>query len=94
MKKTLIVAFLFLSFNSLSKDKLDSVWVSPNSYYISKGKITTLINQSQYKNWIAGGVNNLSLTLILDYDFVLKKGDLEWINRLDGAYGLEHSCWV
>jgi|TARA_B100001094_G_C18189050_1_gene805897 hypothetical protein len=88
MKKTLIVAFLFLSFNSLSKDKLDSVWVSPNSYYISKGKITTLINQSQYKNWIAGGVNNLSLTLILDYDFVLKKGDLEWINRLDGAYGL------
>jgi hypothetical protein len=88
MKKIIILLLLFLSFNSYSNLRLDSVWTSPNSYYISKGKITTLLNQSQYSNWIAGGVNNLSLTLILDYDFTLKKGDLEWINRLDGAYGL------
>jgi len=88
MKKIIILLLLFLSFNSYSNFRLDSVWTSPNSYYISKGKITTLLNQSQYSNWIAGGVNNLSLTLILDYDFTLKKGDLEWINRLDGAYGL------
>ena len=66
----------------------DSVLISPDSYYLSKGKITTLLNQSQYSNWIAGGINNLSLTLLLDYDYILKKGDLEWINRLDGAYGL------
>ena len=88
MKKILIVTLLFLSFNSFSNIRLDSVWISPTSYYLSKGKITTLLNQSQYKNWIAGGVNNLSLTLILDYDFTLKNGDLEWINRIDGAYGL------
>ena len=88
MKKIIILLLLFLSFNSYSNLRLDSVWTSPNSYYLSKGKITTLLNQSQYSNWIAGGVNNLSLTLILDYDFTLKKGDLEWINRLDGAYGM------
>jgi len=88
MKKILVLLLLFLSFNSYSNIRLDSVWTSPNSYYLSKGKITTLLNQSQYSNWIAGGVNNLSLTLILDYDFILKNGDLEWINRLDGAYGL------
>ena len=88
MKKILIITLLFLSFNSFSNIRLDSVWTSPTSYYLSKGKITTLLNQSQYKNWIAGGVNNLSLTLILDYDFTLKNGDLEWINRIDGAYGL------
>lgn len=88
MKKILILTLLFLSFNSFSNIRLDSVWISPTSYYLSKGKITTLLNQSQYKNWIAGGVNNLSLTLILDYDFTLKNGDLEWINRIDGAYGL------
>ena len=88
MKKILILTLLFLSFNSFSNIRLDSVWTSPTSYYLSKGKITTLLNQSQYKNWIAGGVNNLSLTLILDYDFTLKNGDLEWINRIDGAYGL------
>ncbi len=88
MKKILIITLLFLSFNSFSNIRLDSVWTSPTSYYLSKGKITTLLNQSQYKNWVAGGVNNLSLTLILDYDFTLKNGDLEWINRIDGAYGL------
>ena len=88
MKKILIVTLLFLFFNSFSNIRLDSVWISPTSYYLSKGKIPTLLNQSQYKNWIAGGVNNLSLTLILDYDFTLKNGDLEWINRIDGAYGL------
>lgn len=78
----------FISLNVYSNKFEDSVWISPNSYYLSKGKITTLLNQSQYSNWIAGGINNLSLTLLLDYDYTLKKGDLEWINRLDGAYGL------
>ena len=78
----------FISLNVYSNKFEDSVWISPDSYYLSKGKITTLLNQSQYSNWIAGGINNLSLTLLLDYDYILKKGDLEWINRLDGAYGL------
>ena len=78
----------FISLNVYSNKFEDSVWISPDSYYLSKGKITTLLNQSQYSNWIAGGINNLSLTLLLDYDYTLKKGDLEWINRLDGAYGL------
>ena len=92
MKKFFILfifLFPYLGWSSnLFKIADDSVWRSPGSYYTSKGKITTLINQSQYKNWIAGGINNLSLTLVLDYDFIVKNGDLEWINRIDGAYGL------
>ena len=88
MRKLFVIIFLFCSSNIYSNTFEDSVWVSPDSYYISKGKITTLLNQSHYSNWIAGGVNNVSLTLLLDYDFNLKRGDLEWINRLDGAYGL------
>ena len=88
MRKLFVIIFLFCSSNIYSNIFEDSVWVSPDSYYISKGKITTLLNQSHYSNWIAGGVNNVSLTLLLDYDFNLKRGDLEWINRLDGAYGL------
>ena len=83
----LLIPYLGIS-NNFLKFKSDSVWTSPDSYYLSKGKVTTLLNQSQYKNWIAGGINNLSLTLILDYDYILKKGDLEWINRIDGAYGI------
>ena len=88
MKKIIFLLMTFISLNVYSNKFEDSVWISPNSYYLSKGKITTLLNQSQYSNWIAGGINNLSLTLLLDYDYTLKKGDLEWINRLDGAYGL------
>ena len=88
MKKIIFLLMTFISLNVYSNKFEDSVWISPDSYYLSKGKITTLLNQSQYSNWIAGGINNLSLTLLLDYDYTLKKGDLEWINRLDGAYGL------
>ena len=91
MRVYLLLLF-FIPFLSHSKNSInilkDSVWTSTESYYLSKGKITSLLNQSQYKNWVAGGINNLSLTLILDYDFTLKKKDLEWINRIDGAYGL------
>ena len=91
MRVYLLLLF-FIPFLSHSKNSInilkDSVWTSTDSYYLSKGKITSLLNQSQYKNWVAGGINNLSLTLILDYDFTLKKKDLEWINRIDGAYGL------
>ena len=90
--RILLLFLFFVPLLSHSKNSInllkDSVWISPDSYYLSKGKITTLLNQSQYKNWVAGGINNLSLTLILDYDFILKKKDLEWINRVDGAYGL------
>ena len=88
MKKILLIFFVLFSIKGYSNKFEDSVWISPDSYYLSKGKITTLLNQSQYSNWIAGGINNLSLTLLLDYDYILKKGDLEWINRIDGAYGL------
>ena len=88
MKKIIFLLMTFISLNVYSNKFEDSVWISPDSYYLSKGKITTLLNQSQYSNLIAGGINNLSLTLLLDYDYILKKGDLEWINRLDGAYGL------
>lgn len=88
MKKILLIFFVLFSTKGYSNKFEDSVWISPDSYYLSKGRITTLLNQSQYSNWIAGGINNLSLTLLLDYDYILKKGDLEWINRLDGAYGL------
>ena len=68
MKKIIFLLMTFISLNVYSNKFEDSVWISPNSYYLSKGKITTLLNQSQYSNWIAGGINNLSLTLLLDYD--------------------------
>ena len=81
MKKIICLLLTFISFNVYSNKFEDSVWISPDSYYLSKGKITTLLNQSQYSNWIAGGINNLSLTLLLDYDYTLKKGDLECLSN-------------
>ena len=76
MRVYLLLLF-FIPFLSHSKNSInilkDSVWTSTESYYLSKGKITSLLNQSQYKNWVAGGINNLSLTLILDYDLPEEK---------------------
>lgn len=53
-----------------------------------KGEFTLLANQSSFKNWLAGGTNNLSGTLNVNYDFNYKKGDFNWDNKIIAAYGL------
>ena len=60
---------------------------------VYKVSIISKLN-SFYKEVFFISCSLICLTLInynndrLDYDYILKKGDLEWINRLDGAYGL------
>jgi hypothetical protein len=53
-----------------------------------KGTVTFLFNQSNFNNWIAGGENNLSGNLGINYDFNYKKGDLTWDNKVLASYGL------
>ncbi len=51
------------------------------------GLISFLANQSSFSNWLAGGENNFSGTLGLNYDFNYKKGNLTWDNKLTASYG-------
>jgi len=56
--------------------------------WTTKGNISFLFNQSTFDNWIAGGENNISGNLGVNYDFNYKKDDWEWDNKLIASYGL------
>lgn len=56
--------------------------------WTKKGTISFLFNQSSFDNWIAGGENNISGNLGVNYDFNYKSDDLSWDNKLIASYGL------
>ena len=59
----------------------------PNGWR-KKGNIVFLFSQSNFNNWIAGGENNLSGNLGINYDFNYKKDKLTWDNKIIASYGV------
>lgn len=59
--------------------------------WTKKGNITFLFNQSNFNNWVAGGENNISGNLGINYDFNYKKEDWTWDNKVLASYGLIQS---
>jgi hypothetical protein len=73
----------------------DSVFVATSpavtdtvSPWTKKGNASLLFNQSTFSNWVAGGENNVSGNLGLNYDFNYAKGDWSWDNKLIASYGI------
>jgi len=56
--------------------------------WFTNGNASLLFNQSTFNNWVAGGENNISGTLGLNYDFNYKKGDWSWDNKIIASYGI------
>lgn len=56
-----------------------------------KGNFSLLFNQSSFSNWVAGGENNLSGNVGINYDFNYKKKDITWDNKVQASYGLIQS---
>ncbi len=54
----------------------------------TKGNASLLFNQSTFDNWLAGGENNISGTLGVNYDFNYKKDDVTWDNKVIASYGI------
>ena len=54
----------------------------------SKGNFSALFNQSTFDNWVAGGENNISGTLGLNYDLNYNKAGWNWDNKIMASYGL------
>ncbi|WBX70956.1 DUF3078 domain-containing protein [Tenacibaculum retecalamus] len=85
MKKLLAITILFgvLTINAQEnkKEELKEGWKRG-------GNISFLFNQSAFNNWLAGGANNISGTLGINYDFNYTKGDWTWDNKLLASYGL------
>lgn len=59
--------------------------------WTKKGIFTFLFNQSNFNNWVAGGENNISGNLGINYDFNYKKNDWTWDNKVVASYGLLQS---
>jgi len=54
----------------------------------TKGNASLLFNQSTFDNWLAGGENNISGTIGVNYDFNYKKDDISWDNKVIASYGI------
>jgi hypothetical protein len=65
--------------------KADNDTIGP---WTKKGNASLMFNQSTFDNWVAGGENNISGTVGLNYDFNYKKEDWAWDNKLIASYGI------
>ncbi len=87
MKKIFLLSAFFIGIVSMNAQD-DSATDEPKQGWSKSGNISFLFNQSSFNNWTAGGINNISGTLGLNYDFNYVKGDLVWDNKLIASYGV------
>ena len=85
--KLTLVCFALGILNALAQDTT-SVAIDTISPWTRKGNASILFSQSTFDNWLAGGENNISGTLGLNYDFNYKKGLWAWDNKIIASYGL------
>jgi Protein of unknown function (DUF3078) len=100
MKKILLLLMLFFGITLLNAQNTEKELAQNTEKAVKKlndtipdgwrkkGTVTFLFNQSSFKNWAAGGEDNLSGNLGVNYDFNYKKGDLTWDNKILASYGL------
>lgn len=88
MKKLLLSSFIFLGVFSYAQEQIESEAPVAEKHWTTKGNITLLLNQSSFKNWTAGGENNLSANLGINYDFNYKKDNWTWDNKIIAEYGI------
>lgn len=78
---------VLVSFAGFAQDATAPV-VDTTKAWTKKGTLTALFNQSTFDNWLAGGENNISGTLGVNYDFNYKKDEWSWDNKIIASYGL------
>ena len=89
MKKAAI--FFFFLFGMAQVQAQDSVYNKPPDTikaWKAKGTATLLFNQSTFDNWLAGGENNISGNIGINYDLNYNKDGWNWDNKLIASYGL------
>lgn len=99
IKKILFVSFLFSAFLAnaqysekeliINTEKAVKILTdTTKNGWKKKGNFSFLFNQSNFNNWIAGGENNISGNLGVNYDFNYKHDGLTWDNKVIASYGL------
>ncbi|NER13148.1 DUF3078 domain-containing protein [Leptobacterium flavescens] len=88
MKRLCIVCLLILGSTGVFAQEKKKEKEEPKEGWTSVGKATFLFNQAAFSNWVAGGVNNFSGTIAVNYDFNYLKGNWNWDNKIIAAFGL------
>lgn len=89
MKKAAIFMFSLFGIISLQAQETETKPVTDTiKYWKAKGNFSVLFNQSTFDNWVAGGENNISGNLGLNYDINYNKADWNWDNKIIASYGL------
>lgn len=67
---------------------IDTVSTITVKKWTSRGNGSFLFNQSSFNNWMAGGDNNLSGTMGLNYDLNYRREKWSWDNKVIASYGI------
>lgn len=85
-KLTLVLLCIFGMNNARAQDQTTPA--DTTKAWKTKGNASVLFNQSTFDNWLAGGENNISGTIGVNYDFNYKKDDWSWDNKVIASYGI------
>jgi len=90
MKRIIVILLFFIGLAAHSQvtDTVAAPVVDTVKYWKSKGNFSALFNQSTFDNWLAGGENNISGTVGLNYDINYSKKGWDWDNKIIASYGL------
>ena len=86
MKKLGIILLCMFGISSIQSQ--DLIKLDTTKVWTKKGNFSLLFNQSNFNNWAAGGENNLSGNVGVNYDFNYKKKNVTWDNKIIASYGL------
>jgi hypothetical protein len=83
MKKLVLAITLMFTVTLFAQDKEEV-----KDGWTKGGNFSLTFNQSAFNNdWTGGGVSNLMVNGLINYDFNLKKGNLVWDNKIILDYG-------
>ncbi|AWI25200.1 DUF3078 domain-containing protein [Flavobacterium pallidum] len=88
MKKIVLGFFTALCVMNASAQQTPETVKDTTKAWTTKGSATILFNQSTFDNWLAGGENNISGNIGVNYDFNYKKDDWAWDNKIIASYGI------
>src|SRR5690554_4553504 len=84
MKKLTLFTLLLTGIMAIAQEEAQD----STKHWTRGGNVSFLLNQSTFDNWMAGGENNFSGNLGLNYDFNYKKDDWSWDNKIIAEYGI------
>ena len=71
------------SFNTFSQKEFKKY-----SLWSTRGKVSILLNQTGFSDWVGGGTNNFSGTIKFDYEWEYEDRGWNWLTNVESAYGL------